>query len=137
VAAAVLAAGAAPSSLRPAPEFVAMFAPRAHRDAYTAFVSPLPIAELLQQLEHDPERLDPPGSWQPRPAGPFDAFGDAGTYNRFRIARLYGATRVLVARGPRGSGAGVSEMWTLISPYPDPDLARLHPGTLVLVLRVR
>ena len=135
-ASAALAAAAAPASLRPAPEFLAMFTPRAHREAYSAYVSPRPVAELLRELEHDPERLDPPGSWQARPAGPFDAFGEAGTYDRFRIARLYGATRALVARGPRGSGARVAEMWTLISPYPTPDLSRLEPGTLVLVLRV-
>lgn len=128
---------AVPSSLRPAPEFIPLFAPHAHRNAYTAYVSPLPVAALLRELEQDPERLEPPGAWQARPAGPFDAFGEAGRYNRFRLARLYGATHALVARGPRGSGAAVSEMWTLISPYPDPDLSRLEPGTLVLVLRLR
>ena len=133
----VLAAAAAvPPSLRDAPQFLPLFTPRVHRDAYRAYVSPLPIADLLRQLDRDPAVLRPPGSWQPVPAGPFDAFGDSGTYDRFRIARLYGATRALVARGPRGTTGTVSEMWTLVSPYPDPDLSRLEPGTLVIVLDI-
>jgi hypothetical protein len=60
-----------------------------------------------------------------------DAFGTAGTYNRAALARLYGGTRVLVARRwQRHADEFVSE--TLLSPYPDASLQSLHPGTMVI-----
>ena len=58
-----------------------------------------------------------------------DAFGAAGTYDRPALARLYGGTRVQVARGWR-SAAGRFESITRLSPYPDPSLTRLLPGTM-------
>jgi hypothetical protein len=136
LASALGAAAAPPMQFREAPPFLALFAPRLHRAAYRAYVSPLPLDAVLRQLAGDPETLRAPGSWEPKPALPFDAFGDAGTYDRFALARLYGATRVMVARGPRGANGIVAESWTLLSPYPDPDLTRLERGTLILVLRV-
>jgi hypothetical protein len=60
-----------------------------------------------------------------------DAFGAAGPYNRAALARLYGGTRVWVARRWRQRGAEfVSE--TLLSPYPDAALTHLNPGTMVI-----
>ena len=47
-----------------------------------------------------------------------DAFGAAGTYDRPALARLYGGTRVQVARGWTTTG-GRFESITLLSPYPD------------------
>jgi hypothetical protein len=135
--AAALAGGAvAPAGLRETPAFLALFAPRLHREAYRAFVSPLPLDAVLRQLADDPDTIPAPGSWQPKATLPFDAFGEAGTYDRFAVARLYGATRVMVARGARGADGVVSEAWTLLSPYPASDLSRLERGTLVIVLRV-
>jgi hypothetical protein len=58
-----------------------------------------------------------------------DAFGDAGTYDRPKLARLYGGTRVQVARGWTNTG-GHFESITRLSPYPDATLTRLLPGTL-------
>jgi hypothetical protein len=58
-----------------------------------------------------------------------DAFGGAGTYDRPALARLYGGTRVQVARGWTRSG-GRFESITRLSPYPDPSLTHLLPGTL-------
>jgi hypothetical protein len=58
-----------------------------------------------------------------------DAFGAAGTYRRAALSRLYGGTRVQVARG-WSSSAGGFESVTLLSPYPDASLTRLLPGTL-------
>jgi hypothetical protein len=49
---------------------------------------------------------------------------------------VYGARRARVARGPRVVDGRVVESWTLISPYPDPGLQRLEPGTLLIVLKV-
>ena len=60
-----------------------------------------------------------------------DAFGAAGPYNRAALARLYGSTRVHVARRwQQRGGEFVSE--TLLSPYPDATLTRLNPGTMVI-----
>ena len=58
-----------------------------------------------------------------------DAFGKAGPYDRSRLARLYGGTRVKVAHGWSNSAAGFMSV-TLLSPYPDPSLTRLLPGTM-------
>ena len=58
-----------------------------------------------------------------------DAFGAAGTYDRPALSRLYGGTRVRVARGWIRA-AGRFESITRLSPYPDAALARLMPGTM-------
>jgi hypothetical protein len=125
-----------PAGLRPAPEFLDLFAPRLHRDAYRAFVSALPVEELLRRLTDDPQLQHPPGSWTTVQAAPADAFGDAGSFHRFRLVRLYGSTPARVARGPRVADDGRTlGAWTLVSPYPDPSLMRLERGTLILVVR--
>jgi hypothetical protein len=60
-----------------------------------------------------------------------DAFGAAGPYNRAALARLYGGTRVRVARRWQQRGTQfISE--TLLSPYPDATLTRLNSGTMVI-----
>jgi hypothetical protein len=60
-----------------------------------------------------------------------DAFGAAGPYHRAALARLYGGTRVQVLRRWRQhDNQFVSE--TLLSPYPDPTLTKLNPGTMVI-----
>jgi hypothetical protein len=65
------------------------------------------------------------------PLEALDAFGTAGTYNRAALARLYGGTRVRVARRwQQRDDQFVSE--TLLSPYPDPTLTRLNPGTMLI-----
>jgi hypothetical protein len=48
------------------------------------------------------------------------------------MAKLYAAGPVHVARGPHSTASGF-DTWTLASPYPDAALARLSPGTLLLV----
>ena len=138
----LLATGPAPAAQgsdtwRPAPEYLALFAPSGpRRDAYETFVSPLGLEAVLVRLREESGALAVPGAWQPKPELPFDAFGQTGRYDRWKLAELYGARRALVARGPRGDGTRVTEVWTLVSPYPDPSLTRLEPGTLLIVLRV-
>lgn len=120
---------------RPAPEYVALFAPAGpHREAYTAFVSTRHLSEILGDTAESPLLLRPPGAWQPQPQGPADAFGQAGGYDRWKVARLYGSRRAAVARGPVALPDGERQAWTLVSPYPDPALQRLEPGTLLIVL---
>jgi hypothetical protein len=120
---------------REAPEYVSLFAPTLHRQAYRAYVSPRRLEDTLEQLLADPGVLHPPGAWTPQAQIPYDAFGLSGSYNRWKVAGLYRSRRAQVARGPR-LDQGQTESWTLITPYPDQTLQRLEPGTLILVLRV-
>lgn len=111
------------------PLFRRLFTPRSAPDGtYETFVSPQPIDELLGEIGAgvDVQALVA-----------LEAFGQSGGYNRWKLARLYGAKRARVARFPRLVNGVVVEAWTLISPYPDPSLERLEPGTLLIVLRVR
>jgi hypothetical protein len=58
-----------------------------------------------------------------------DAFGGAGSYDRPALSRLYGGTRVQVARGWTLEGNRFTSI-TRLSPYPDASLTRLESGTL-------
>jgi hypothetical protein len=62
---------------------------------------------------------------------PLDAFGTAGSYDRFAVTRLYGGRRARVAHGWREE-AGRFESITLISPYPNASLDRLVEGTMII-----
>jgi hypothetical protein len=66
---------------------------------------------------------------------PLDAFGEAGPYDRSRLARLYGGIRASVGRAWIDRGHEV-ESDTYISPYPNAALTSLEPGTLVIRVRV-
>jgi len=71
--------------------------------------------------------------WSISATAPLDAFGLGTSYDRSRVARLYGGSRPLVARGwIQEDGHFVAI--TLISPYPDETLTHLVPGTLILRL---
>jgi hypothetical protein len=120
---------------RDAPGYVRLFAPEAEREAYRAYVSPLELDAVLDQISGDPAFLHPPGAWTPQAMIPYDAFGLSGGYNRWKVAGLYRSRRARVARGPR-LDQGQTESWTLIAPYPDVALQRLEPGTLIIVLRI-
>jgi hypothetical protein len=79
---------------------------------------------------------DAKGAWRIELKDPLEAFGIAGTYDRSRVARLYGGTRVAVVRAPiRRDGRTVAAV-TLFSPHPDAALSRLEPGTLVILFVV-
>jgi hypothetical protein len=58
-----------------------------------------------------------------------DAFGAAGSYDRPSLSRLYGGTRVEVARGWTLEGNRFTSI-TRLSPYPDASLTHLESGTL-------
>ena len=121
---------------REAAEFRGLVAPSGPRGAaIRTFVSPLDLETVLAQIGTTAGLLSPPGAWQPRAVGALDAFGHAARVDPWKVARLFGARRAQVARGPRGAADGrVTETWTLISPYPDPALEHLQPGTLLIVL---
>ncbi len=127
-----------PGEWRSAPEYVRLFTPlHAHTESYRAYVSQRGLEDVLRGLEIDPSLLHPPGAWAPSAVLSSEAFGLTGTYDRAKLARLYGARRAIVARGPRGEGGRPTQAWTLISPYPDRKLERLQPGTLLIVLNLR
>ena len=128
--------GASAPLWRAAPGYAELFAPAVHRQAYRFFTSSRSLAALLAAVSREPASVRSPGSWTARPLLPFEAFGQSGAYDRARLARLYGARRAQVARGPRQQGGTVVESWTMISPYPDPALTRLEAGTLLIVLRL-
>jgi hypothetical protein len=122
---------------REAPEYLPLVAPAGARAAaYRVFTSPLDIDAALERLENDASLVRVAGAWQPRPAPPLDAFGQAGRYDRAGMARVYGGGQPRVARGARSVDGRVVESWTLIAPYPDTELRGLQPGTLLIVLRL-
>jgi hypothetical protein len=95
------------------PALTALFTPiRPHLGRYDVCTSAAPLAEAgAEALEA------------------LDAFGTAGTYDRARLARLYGGTRVRVVRTWTENDREITSI-TRLSPYPDPTLTRLMPGTL-------
>ena len=146
VAAAMLWLGAAAASAQLPPSgawqeaagYLRLFAPFGTRaGAYRIFVTTLPLDRVLGRLADDPSLLHPPGAWVPAPVIPSDAFGQTGSYDRSRLARLYGARRAVVARGPRGAAGRPAEAWTLVSPYPNRELTRLESGTMLIVVDLR
>jgi hypothetical protein len=120
------------------PAFARLFAPPHPRvGRYEVCMSAEPLTALVEP------------DWPIEATGPLDAFGLAGTYNRAALVRLYGGRRVQAAHGWRGikrhlerpidgqaegTVDGTFESLTLISPYPDPTLTRLEPGTLIIRL---
>jgi hypothetical protein len=127
-----------PGAWQEAAAYLRLFAPFGTRaGAYRIFVTTLPIDRLLGRLGDDPSLLRPPGAWVPAPVVPSDAFGQTGSYDRSRLARLYGARRPVVARGPRGAAGRPAEAWTLVSPYPNRELTRLESGTVLIVVDLR
>jgi hypothetical protein len=124
------------ASWRDAPEYVALFAPPPYRAAYRAATSGADLETVLADLRDDPALVQLPGAWTPRAQHVLDAFGRSGIYDRWKLARLYGSRQPAVARGARMEGGRVTESWTLVSPYPSADFARLEPGTLRIILRI-
>jgi hypothetical protein len=120
-----------------APAFVPILtAEQSHPGSYHVYVSPRGIDDVIRDLGPDSTIVKGPGSWEPNALLPLDAFGLDGIGDRQRLARLYGARRPRVARGPRVAEDGGHESWTLVSPYPDAMLRTLEPGTLLIVLRL-
>jgi hypothetical protein len=157
VAAAVLTAGSAPRQAvgaaappeapslvlpgRPSPALAATFLPRgAPAGAYRLAVIDAPIeaaaAQVRAALVPDAKVDDPPGAWVVRFSDPLDAFGEAGTYNRTRLARLFTGRPAQLVRAPVARSGRVVASVTLIAPVPDSALTTLSPGTLAILFVV-
>jgi hypothetical protein len=115
---------AAPGSARESctPALLTLYAPsHPQLGRYEVCTTPAPLDAVAD-----------PG-WAREPTAPLDALGAAGGYDRAAVARLYGATRPVVARGWIRRD-GQLESVTLISPYPDASAAHLEAGTLIIRL---
>ncbi|MGE5358927.1 MAG: hypothetical protein ACM3NQ_07885 [Bacteroidales bacterium] len=112
------------------------FTPRAApAGSYRVYVSSSPLPKVAEQLRgSSPDRTSP--GWDVQEMDPLDAFGNAGPYDQTSVARLYVGRRARVARGPLVQDGRVTASIWLISPYPDPSLSRLEPGTLIIEFRV-
>ena len=95
-----------------------------HPDLTALFTPPRPVLGRYEvcttdePLEGDAETVDA-----------LDAFGAAGTYNRWKLQRLYGSTRVRITRSWRADRSAVVST-TRLSPYPNASLTHLHAGTM-------
>lgn len=137
--AAPLALGASPADVvrhpgRPDPVSVRVFTPPGlPPGAYAALIRDEPIDVVVEDYRR---RESLQQAWSVQPVWLLEAFDTAAPVNRYQLAQLAGATRTRLARGPIERDGRTLQMVTLISPYPDPELGAMHPGTLVLVLDV-
>jgi hypothetical protein len=134
----VSGAAAAPAHFpaRPSPEHVTVFAPPGREERFRFLVTEAPIDEVARFYR---ERA-PQGAVAPflaQRGGAAEAFDSLAPFNRFKLAQLYGGQAPLIARGPVALSAHsdeVAEVVLLMSPYPEADLRRLNPGTLIMVV---
>lgn len=126
---------------RPSIEHRQLFTPRhAPAGAYAALVIDAPIETarpLVMRTLGVPEAPAAGlGPWAVRRLEAGEAFGTSGVYDETRLGRLFNGRRASVSRGPVTRDGRVVASVTLISPYPDPTLSRLEPGTLVILFDV-
>ena len=110
-----------------------MFTPRTvPPGTYRVYVTAARMEEVVAQFRAGVSSPPVEGAWSVQTMDPLDAYGDAGLYDRAKVARLYVGVRARVARGPIVENGLTVASITLVSPYPDPSLARLEPGTLIV-----
>jgi hypothetical protein len=123
---------------QPSPALARLFIPRAAPPGvYRVQVVGVGIDQAAREVERTLPGGAAPGrghgAWRVHPAAPEEAFGDAGDYDQSRLARLFGGKRPSVCRGPVEQDGRVIASVFLVSPYPDPTLTRLEPGTMIIV----
>ncbi len=131
----LMAVAGAVSLGTPDPALTRLFTPLAvPPGTYVVYTSTETIETLTSRLRS----LDPspaPGAWKPSRPEANVAFGQEGRYDRARLARLFNGARVSVVRGSLVKD-GRRVAYTLVSPFPDPTLARILGGTMVIEFRV-
>ena len=106
------------------PALTALFTPlHPQLGRYEVLTSPEPLSAVIHEVGN--------GDWRVEALAPLDAFGNAGSYDKTALARLYGGRRVSVSRGWIQRN-GQFESVTLFSPYPDASFGRLTEGTLII-----
>ncbi len=114
-----------------------LFTPaRIPKDTYRVYVTDADIGRAAAAFQAMASPSNADGPWVVRQMDPLDAYGNAGPYNRAKVARLYVGIRARVARGPIVRSGRTDASITLVSPYPDPSLTRLERGTLIIELRI-
>jgi len=107
------------------PQLTALFAPpRVVMGQYEVCTLDVPLSEAQAAATSEGFSLGGVEALEP-----LDAFGRAGEYDRFAVAKLYGGRRARVVRGWRERGRDFDAV-TLISPYPDRALTHLIEGTM-------
>ena len=125
----ILAALAAPEAGKPPayacdPALTAIFTPRhpqLGRYEVCTTSEPLQVVNANRGLNEGPATIDALEA--------LDAFGAAGSYDRWALVHLYGGTRVRVERGWMAAPDRFVSI-TRLSPYPDASLTHLEPGTM-------
>jgi len=116
-------------------ELTRLFTPlAAPPGTYVVYRSTEPIATLTERLR----ALDPapaPGAWKPSRPEAHVAFGQEGSYDRARLARLFNGMRVTVVRGSLLQD-GQRVAYTLVSPFPDAALSRIVEATMVIEFKI-
>jgi hypothetical protein len=123
---------------RGAPDLGRLFLPRhAPAGSYQMTVLDMPIEaatdQVMAALAPGTKRDPQSAAWNVTRVDPLEAYGDAGLYNRPRLARLYTGRPALLVRAPITRDGRVVASVTLISPHPDAALTRLSPGTLAIL----
>ena len=112
-------------------QFTPIAAPDGAYVVSTVETSITQVAAELKSLDLAPA----PGAWQVTHPEAHEAFGQAGLYDRYQLAELFGGQRLSVVRGSITAG-GFRTAYTLISPYPDGTLSRIVHGTMVIQVRI-
>jgi len=93
------------------------------------------VSDHYRTRAHGPTESAPSEGWRPAPQSFGEALGPTAVYDRSKVGRLYRGRSPRVARGMVRRGDAI-EAVVVISPYPDASLARLDPGTMIVVFRV-
>lgn len=121
------------SSARPSPALRRLFTPAiAPPGAYEVYVTPRGLEAVVAGLRRSGPEI---AEWGITSESPADAFGTAGAYEPWKVARLFGGNPVRVSRGSVTDGRRLVAAVTLLSPYPDPSMTRVWPGTMIIVFR--
>lgn len=117
------------------PAHVSLFAPpsRAGQFSFLTTTETIETAAAHYRATYpSPDRR----SWVIQKISPLQVFDTAAQYDRAALARLYGGENPRIARGPIIENGAVTQVVLLLSPYPEPDLKHLNPGTLIMLRRL-
>lgn len=114
-----------------------MFTPRTvPENTYRVYITDAGIDTVVAAFRVLAPSSNVEGAWVIRQMDPLDAYGQAGPYDRAKVARLYAGMRARVARGPIVEHGRTVVSITLVSPYPDGSLKHLRQGTLIIEFRI-
>ncbi len=103
---------------------------------YRVYVTAAVIDTVVSQFATLSPAPSSPGAWTIQEMDPLEALGNAGPYDTAKVGRLYVGRRARVARGPLVQNGRTVATIMLMSPYPDPSLTRLEPGTMIIEFRI-